>query len=203
MTRRKVIVFFSLAGVLSLTTILLRAMAPSPMTPEAANVLFAAGTADSLDGIFNTHEPVQPDRWQYIFIHQSKTLSGNTLSLSHGPEGLGDHFIVGNGDGCADGELQVGRRWNLQSSAVAPTGANGIDPTCISICVVGDFEKRPPTPIQLGRLGQVVQMLESRLHISPSRVILLNDQGDTSAGLGRYFPTSAFHDQLYTKPVVN
>jgi hypothetical protein len=202
-THRKVIVFFSLAGVLSLTTILLRAMAPSPMMPDAVNLLVNPGSSDLLESINRTRHPMQAERWQYIYIHQSKTASGAEWSGEQAPRGYADHFVIGTGDGCVDGELQINDRWYQQTPAAPPAGAHDIDPSCISICMIGDFDKHPPTPIQMGRLEQVVQMLQSRFQISPRRVILMNEQANSPMGLGRYFPSSAFHDQLYTKPAVN
>jgi len=202
-SRRKLIVFGLLACVLILTSLMLHAISGPPMNPDAANILTAPGYTDSLDTIFDTRIPVQPNRWQYVFVHQSKTPGGTALSLARGANGPDDHFVIGNGDGCTDGELQMGLRWNRQLSAVAPVGADQIDPACVSICVVGDFELAPPTPLQLARLGQLVITLESRFHISPDHVIFLNDQAGTPAGVGRYFPATAFHRQLYTKATVN
>jgi hypothetical protein len=201
------VVFLSLLSVLTLTSLLLKAMARSPMQPDAADTLFAYGTGDSIDAIFHVQAPVQPGRWQYVYIHHSKTASGNALTLGSADEGLGDHFVIGNGDGLADGELQISQRWNHQQSALSPAGNLVVQSNCISICLVGDFDRKPPTPMQLGRLGQLVQALQTRCRIPASRVEWLSDGAEGSgtaaasvAGIGRLFPATAFHDQLRSWP---
>jgi hypothetical protein len=193
--RRKLIVFSTLLGVLTLTSALLMALAPAPLVPDAATSLFAVDEPRSMDAVFETHSPVQPGRWQYIYIHHSQTASGNALTLGEATGGLGDHFIIGNGDGCMDGEFQIGQRWNQQQPALPPAGANKIDPACISICLVGDFDRTTPTPTQIRRLNQLVNALQGQLHIGPEQVLTL-DTPHSPAGIGRYFPKSAFRGQL-------
>ncbi len=204
--RRRLVVFLSLLVVLTLTSLLLQAMSRSPMQPDAADTLFAYGVGDSIDSIFRMTVPVQPTHWQYLYIHHTKTANGNALMLGGGPEGVADHFIIGNGDGLADGELQISQRWNHQQSALSPTGNLVVEPNCVSICMVGDYDRKPPTPMQLGRLGQLVQALQLRCRIPANRVEWLNDatgaKGGSVAGIGRYFPAAAFHDQLRSWPTV-
>ncbi|MGH7176257.1 MAG: peptidoglycan recognition protein family protein, partial [Tepidisphaeraceae bacterium] len=86
------------------------------------------------------------------------------------------------------------QRWARQLSAAPPPGASGIDPNCISICVVGDFERAVPTPTQLKRLGQLVGALQRRLGIGASDVILFESAGGPE-GVGRYFPATALREQ--------
>src|SRR5690349_16376146 len=80
-SRRKLIVFSTLLAVLSLTSALLMALAPAPLVPDAATSLFAVDEPRSMDAIFQTKVPVPGNRWKYIYIHHSKTASGNALSL--------------------------------------------------------------------------------------------------------------------------
>ena len=205
--RRRVVVFLSLLCVLTLTSLLLQAMARSPMQPDAADTLFVYNPGDSIDAIFRMQVPVLPARWQYLYIHQSKTTGGNALMLGNSPEGVGDHFIIGNGDGLVDGELQISQLWNHQQSAISPSGNLKVQPNCVSICLVGDFDRKPPTPMQLGRLGQLVQALQARSRIPASRVEWLNDAagtgGSSAAGVGRYFPGGAFRDQIRSWSIAN
>ena len=193
--RRKLIVFSTLLGVLTLTSALLMALAPAPLAPDAATSLFAVDQPQSMDAIFETSKPLPAGRWKYVFIHHSQTGSGNALTLGQDTNGLGDHFVIGNGDGCVDGEIQIGQRWNQQQSALPPAGANKIDPACISICLVGDFDRTTPTPTQLRRLAQLVNALQGQLHIEPQHVLTV-DTPKSPAGIGRYFPKSAFRGQL-------
>src|SRR5271163_4226590 len=109
----KVVVFVSLMGTLTLTSILLLTLAPAPLTPDAATSLFAVDLPGSLDPIFDSHSSTPPAaaRWKYIFIHQSRTNGGDAAKLGHS-----DHFVVGNGDGSLDGEIQITRLWTGQDS---------------------------------------------------------------------------------------
>jgi hypothetical protein len=191
---RRVVVLTTLVSVLTLTSALLLALAPAPLTPDATNRLFAIETPQTMDVIFQTDTPMRTGRWKYIYVHHSTTTAGNALSLAQGTAGVADHFIIGNGDGSVDGELQIGPRWTAQSEAGAPKGATSIDPDCISICLIGDFERGVPTPTQLRRLEQLVGALQGRLRISASNIVL--SDAASAAGVGRYFPQTAFREQL-------
>ena len=198
--KRRIVFGLSLFAVLTLTTVLLNAMVRSPMQPDAADTLFAYGNNDSIESIFSISGRMQPGRWQYIYIHHSKTASGNALQMGRNSGGMADHFIIGNGEGLADGELQLSQRWNHQQSAQNPTESVPLQSGYISICLVGDFDKNPPTPMQWGRLAQLVHALQGRCQIPNNRVQMINDgvnnRPSTPAGIGKYFPIEAFHDQL-------
>ncbi len=202
--RRNVVVFTGLVGMLTVTSAVLMALAPAPLSPGAASSLFAVEESNSLDAIYQTKTPVLTvtgeavkGRWQYIYIHHSRTLSGDALTVGEQSPVLGvsDHFVVGNGNGAGDGEIQVGQRWNRQIPAAPPIAGSTIDTTCISICLVGDFDQTVPTPTQLKRLSQLVSTLQSRLGISRDAVLVVGDPR-TSAGIGKFFPVSAFKEEL-------
>ena len=194
-SHRKFVVFASLITLVTFTSALLLALAPAPLTPDAASSLFAVDSPDSMDAIFQTEVAPASGHWKYIYIRHSKTPGGDAVSLGQATGGLSDHFVIGNGDGAIDGEIQVGQRWNQQMSANPPAGATGIDPACISICLVGDFDRMVPTPTQMRRLSQLVGALQGRFRISPDHVLLLN-QPASPAGSGKYFPLTAFRGQL-------
>lgn len=203
---RRWIVFLSLTGVLSLTSVLLVAMATDPLRPDAADSLFAVDSASSMDRIFDTQVPSDvSSRWRYIYIHHSKSANGNAQLLGQAAnsiEGMGDHFLIGNGDGCSDGEIQEGQRWNRQLTAVPPLGVTSMDPACIGICVIGDFDQTRPTPTQLHRLAQLVQALQAHYRIPATQVIWATDS-PTAAGLGQNFPSAGFHEQLLSWPLLS
>jgi hypothetical protein len=192
--RRKVVVFASLLGTLGLTGALLLALAPAPLPAGAVQSLFAVSAPDSMDAIFNTATPLRPGRWNYIFVHQSKTISGNAATLGDSAGGLADHFLIGNGDGCHDGEVQIGQRWTDQTEAAPPPGRS-IRKDCISICLVGDLDSTAPTELQQRRLIQLLAALQSRTNIPDSHIIAL-DGDTTSAGIGRRYSSAAVRKQL-------
>jgi hypothetical protein len=136
-----------------------------------------------------------PNRWHYIYIHHSQTSAGDATSFAQTAHGFGDHFLIGNGDGAIDGEIQVAQRWNLQQNPTPPAGATLKDPACISICIVGDFDRAVPTPAQMRHLTQLVSTLQGQLHISRDNVLLVN-HANSAGATGKYFPASAFKNQL-------
>jgi hypothetical protein len=193
-SERKFFVFISLVSVLTLTSALLLALAPAPLTPDTSGSLFAVD-APSLARVFNT--PVSTrSNWKYIYVHHSKTAVGSASLLGERTGGLADHFLIGNGQGAFDGEIQISRRWDEQTHALPPAGASKLDPSSISICVVGDFDKSLPTPVQMRALNQLVAALQSRMNIPARNVVIVTDAVGTSAGSGKYFPVTAFRDSL-------
>lgn len=196
-SQRSLVVFVSLVSVLTGTSALLLALAPAPLAPDAANSLFAVDVPSTLDVIFETKVPAQSNHWKYVYIHHSRSAAGNAVSLGQAtPGGMGDHFLIGNGDGCIDGEIQIGQRWNQQQSANPPAGATEIDPACISICLVGDFDRTVPTQTQIRRLAQLVGTLQGHFHIPAENVLLVQQPDASQAGIGKYFPGTAFRTQL-------
>lgn len=193
--RRPFVVFVTLVMFMTGTSALLLALSRPPMTPDAASALYAVEPSSSLDVVFNTRTPTTAARWQYIYVHHTRTADGNARSLAEPNGGLGDHFVIGNGRGAIDGEIQIAHRWVQQLQAAPPAGAGYIDPACISIALVGDFDRALPTNTQLQSLNQLLATLQHRMKISSDRVIL-RDVPHSPAGIGQYFPTTAFRSQL-------
>lgn len=190
--QRRFYVLVSLVTMLSFTSVLLMVLSPQPLRPDAVSSLFAISSSDTLDAIYRTDAPVRPDRWKYIYVRHSDTPGGNALTIA-GPNGLGDHFVICNGDGGVDGELQIGYRWNDQQPALPAPGVVRVDPGCISICLIGDFDTGKPTAAQLRRLQQLLASLRSRLSIDPDAVYAL-EYTPGPAGTGRLFPVASLRD---------
>lgn len=190
---RRTVVFASLIGTLTLTSGLLLLLAPTPLTPNATSLMAVDGQA-GLDAIFKTRVPQSPGQWRYIYIRQSKTSAGNADTLAEQQGYLGDHFIIGNGEGARDGEILVSSLWSRQLPATPPPRTR-LDPAAISICLVGDLDRTVPTATQVTRLAQLVQAFQTRYGIDASGVLFVND-GGTPATVGRYFPATAFRERI-------
>jgi hypothetical protein len=189
------VVLTTLFGMLAFTGALLKALDPGPLAADASSSLFAIGD-QTMSRIFETAAPVRQSQWKYIYVHQSLTNGGDASTLGRGPGGLADHFVIGNGDGCADGEIQIGRRWTQQLPPGSVSGAEGINSSYISVCLVGDFNRQRPTITQQARLVQLVAALQHQLGISTDRVVLLSKRNLTPAGPGSRFPATEFRAQL-------
>jgi len=142
------------------------------------------------DDSFNTAVPAHPNRWKSIYIHHTRQTGAASAAG-------GDHFVIGNGDGDAasDGQIQFTQRWNMQEPADPAPGCTSVEATCVSIGLVGDFDRTAPTPTQLKRLEQLVHTLQEHFRIASPQVWIF-DQPDSPAGVGRYFPAAAFEGQL-------
>ena len=195
---RKVLVFGGLAAVLTITSALLLVMQPAPLTPDSSRSLMAVDTPAQTAALFDTHVTVEPTRWRYIYVHHSGGNSGNvsTLADAAGPAtGVADHFVIGNGEGAGDGEIQIGQRWNNQQPAGRTEGLDRVDPDCISICLIGDLDRTLPTPRQMEQVGRLVKALQDRMQIGVDHVWVVDAPG-LPAGCGRYFPREVFKGNL-------
>ena len=97
--------------------------------------------------------PNKADRpWRYIVLHHSASASGNydQIDGEHrkilGIDGCGYHFVIGNGTGSGDGQIEVAQRWNNQKQGAHCRNArtHDVDEYGIGICLVGDFDQQPP-----------------------------------------------------------
>ncbi|MGO8900837.1 MAG: peptidoglycan recognition family protein [Isosphaeraceae bacterium] len=145
--------------------------------------------------------PSKADRpWKYIVLHHSANSTGNYDQIDHehrkvlGYDGCGYHFVIGNGTGSEDGQIEVAQRWVNQKHGVHCRNAKNaeVDEYGIGICFVGDLDKEPPTPRQVAAAKALIAYLSSRYGIARSHV-------ETHAHLaatptvcpGRHFPIEA------------
>lgn len=117
--------------------------------------------------------------WQYIVIHHSASESGNAQEFDRyhrtvrGWNELGYHFVLGNGKGAPDGQIQVGPRWAKQKhGAHCKTPDNRYNDYGIGICLVGNFQNGGhPSEAQMRSLANLVSYLVRTCNI-PRRNIL-------------------------------
>jgi hypothetical protein len=125
-----------------------------------------------------------PRAWTAIIVHHSASAAGNAASMDahhrrvrRMPRGLAYHFVIGNGRGLGDGEIEVGPRWTHQqpgahvASTLRDASTRAIwDEVAIGIVLVGNFEDASPTRRQLAALTDLVRALRRRFRIDPARV---------------------------------
>jgi hypothetical protein len=146
--------------------------------------------------------PNKADRpWKYIVLHHSANPEGDLdrIDSEHrkvlGFDGCGYHFVIGNGSGSDDGQIQVARRWANQKHGVHCRNAKDaeIDEYGIGICLVGDLDKEPPTPRQVAAAKSLVAYLSARYAIAPGRVETHSHLAATPTVCpGKHFPTDTF-----------
>jgi hypothetical protein len=182
-SKRPMVVFTSLVGCLTLTGGLLVALAPSPLSPDGPASLSAVAGSDAMSSIYATTTPVALGHWTAIYVHHSGARPVVAASS-------GDHFVIGAG-----GDVHYTSRWAEQAAPAAPAGAASIDPGCVSICLVGNFDEQTPSSAQVTRLNQLVQSLQTKLGL-PGRSVITVQQPGSPVSVGRNFPAAEFRNQL-------
>lgn len=154
----------------------------------------------AVDAVLATRRPLDTARWQAIVIHHSGSTVGKPESIeaehqARNLRGLGHHFIIGNGHGMDDGQIHIGYRWLDQLPGAHASGQHGdaYNLHAISICLVGDGDRRPFTPMQMQQLSTLVQTLRRQCSIPPERVVLHSQIAPVSDP-GRLFPADQFRD---------
>jgi len=113
--------------------------------------------------------------WRHIVIHHSASNVGSAsiFDKAHkerGWDGLGYHFVIGNGSASGDGEVEVGYRWRRQLAG-AHAGNAEYNQAGIGICLVGDFEHGGhPSPRQLASLRALVRFLQVKTGVPTSEI---------------------------------
>jgi N-acetyl-anhydromuramyl-L-alanine amidase AmpD len=124
---------------------------------------------------------VRENKWKHIVLHHSATDEGNASKFDkHHREtrkwkyGLAYHFVIGNGKGSGEGEIEVGSRWKKQIHG-AHTANMNINRVGIGICLVGNFEENnEPTYDQFEALASLVNYLSKRYNIPKSNIVRHN-----------------------------
>ncbi|HEX5222651.1 MAG TPA: N-acetylmuramoyl-L-alanine amidase [Verrucomicrobiae bacterium] len=146
---------------------------------------------------------VSPGRWKYIVLHHSAVDEGNPKSLDRYhrevrrmENGLAYHFLIGNGHGMKDGEIAIGNRWRKQLDG-GHLHSEAQNKVALGICLIGDFDKHPPTPQQLRSLEALVEALMQRCKLDAGDVRThqqINVVGTRCPG--SKFPTRSFLSKL-------
>lgn len=119
--------------------------------------------------------------WRWIVVHHSGSRSGDaaTIDRAHeqgrGWDGIGYHFVVGNGAPMPRGRIEATFRWRGQLAG-AHAGAGELqrpyNQAGIGICVIGDYRGHGLDPLVEARLVELCALLV-RAHpgLAPERVI--------------------------------
>ena len=136
---------------------------------------------------------VDENEWKYVVLHHSATDEGNARRFDkhHREEkgwvnGLGYHFLIGNGNGSRDGQIEVGNRWNSQIDG-AHAGKDEYNKHGVGICLIGNFENDYPTSLQISSLTYLINYLQERCSIPRNQVIMHRTFRKTACP-GRLFP---------------
>lgn len=134
---------------------------------------------DSVEHALRSQAGQSPQRWDSIQIFFSETKGGNIgrLAAAQGLRSAADincHFVLCNGSGAGDGEIQTTECWQEQRSIRAASAGQG-DGQTICICLIGNGVSALPTDYQLKRLEMLLEALCRRFDISADAVYLPRD----------------------------
>lgn len=158
------------------------------------NLIWHAPKGLDFERICKTDVP--ENGWRYVIIHHSATVGGNAAGIDRYHRevrgwkyGLAYHFVIGNGNGSTDGEIEVGERWRKQIHG-AHTANTDYNRTGIGICIVGNLEEEMITQRQFDSLYQIVLHLSKRHDIPLSNIIMHNQVVQKKGTLcpGKNFP---------------
>ena len=171
---------------------------PNTVPFQTPNLPHIGPTPSVPASIANPWKPnVKPREWTSIVIHHTATRRGDVASIheSHLKKkdgagnawlGIGYHFVVGNGNGMGDGEIEPTFRWREQMHG-AHAGDQEHNQHGIGIALIGNFDEDPPTPGQLAAIKRLVTALKSEYGIRSDHVIGHSDIKATACP-GKYFP---------------
>lgn len=105
--------------------------------------------------------------WRTITVHHSGTKQGSARNFDRNHKerkmgGLFYHFVIGNGTGTRDGEIETGFRWVRQVKANRPYD--------IQICLVGNFDVQNVSEAQFATTVNLIRALQQTYGIPKSAV---------------------------------
>ena len=152
---------------------------------------------------FTNEGEMEPGRWTGIVIHHLGEPFGTPESihrqhLSWGYQGLGYHFLIGNGNGLANGQVYVGYRWLEQLPGAHVVGDAGQlhNAQSIGICLIGNGDRHTFSDRQIKHVTRLVQRLQRDFEIDADDVFFHSDLAPTVPSPGRLFPEAEFRAQL-------
>ena len=126
--------------------------------------------------------------WRWIVVHHSATGSGTIEGIDRehrqrGWDGIGYHFLIGNGQGLALGEIRATGRWIDQREG-AHAGIADYNQAGIGICLVGDCERNALPSEQFERLAWLcANLIRLQPSLLPPPAVRLPQPGDRLAAI--------------------
>ena len=117
------------------------------------------------------------DHWNSVKVTYSGTSAGNIKQLAAieglpGPGNIDCHFVICNGSGGMDGQIQKSIKWLRQWPGTSSVGRNK---NAIIIRLVADRNKTYPTEIQISRTEALVDTLSRKFNIPPKAITYPNN----------------------------
>jgi hypothetical protein len=158
-----------------------------------------ASPAGAVEETLPAAGPVRNPAFRSIVLHHSATHGGSAAAFdrSHRARlgGLAYHFIVGNGQGSGDGEVETGYRWRDQIPG-PHTKNQQANLESIAVCVVGDLQAGAPTSKQVAALMDLLERLCREASIPADRVVSHREVDPETHCPGKGLPMEAVRTAL-------
>lgn len=177
------------------------------LTSQSGSLRLATPVPSPVENIPNYAVQAEPNwnvsitrEWRHIVVHHSASSMGSASIFDRehkerGWDGVGYHFVIGNGSATGDGQVEPTYRWRQQMQG-AHAGVPEYNLHGIGICLVGDFETGPgPSARQMASLRALVRFLQVKTGVPTSEVVGHGDVKATSCP-GRMLSLSAFRASL-------
>jgi len=115
-----------------------------------------------------------PGRWECIEVYYSGTKAGNTDQLASlgglaSSDDINCHFVICNGLGGGDGQIQTTEKWQKQWSVIPDHTWYGSSRT-VRVCLVADGRSVRPTDSQIKRAEALVETLSAKFSVPPAKI---------------------------------
>lgn len=149
---------------------------------------------------------VRRGRWKYIVVHNSGSRVGNAhifdvyhRHVRHMVNGLAYHFVIGNGHGSGNGQIEVGHRWTAQLNG-GHVASDYLNDIALGICLVGDYNRDIPTKAQLIALNELITYLRYRIGRVQGKESIVKAHKEINPRPtdcpGKYFPYRWMHHEF-------
>jgi len=120
-----------------------------------------------------------PGRWECVEVYYSGTKAGNIDQLASisglaSSDDINCHFVICNGLGANDGQIQTTEKWQKQWSVIPDHTWYGSSRT-VRVCIVADGKSVRPTDFQIKRAEALVDGLAKKNSIAPSKIFYPNN----------------------------
>ncbi len=174
---------------------------PARVAPRPAPPVFERPSVTSVPPDWRPRGGIS-GRWRCIVIHHSASTSGGARRFDRehkdrGWDGLGYHFVIGNGTETPSGRVEVGQRWREQKhGAHCKTPDAFYNQHGIGICLVGNFELSRASGAQMDSLARLVSFLLEECGIPVQNVYTHGGVTGKTLCPGRHFSLAELRRNL-------
>ncbi len=177
---RKAKIFAALLVSMIVGTIILMSLGNNPPL-AGAFCLSSYYHLQPIEKIIVSRVERSPYRWNRIEVYYSGTKAGNIKQLASlngltNPDDINCHFVICNGFGAADGQIQPTEKWQEQLS-ITPQRYQGSSSSSqtVRICIISDGKTTLPTDFQIKRGDALVEGLCRKFNIPPTSIYYPKD----------------------------